>query len=148
MIETHIEGHTASIVVNNQMVVIQVQVGKNNIEDVMLDGRTNVNIIINNFITNLGLPKPRPIPYHLRMVGWSMNTPLIIIINLKIHIHGIPYVATFTVLQNNAVDFNYYMLLRRPWSKMQKLHMTRATMSLLFKVMEQSQQYQLTRNWE
>ncbi len=69
MIETHIEVHTATIEVDNQMVVIQIQVRKNNIEDVLLDGGANVNIIINNFITNLGLPKPRPTPYHLRMVG-------------------------------------------------------------------------------
>jgi hypothetical protein len=31
--------------------------------------------------------------------------------------HGIPYVATFTILQNNVVDYNYYMLLGRPWFK-------------------------------
>jgi hypothetical protein len=44
-----------------------------------------------------------------------MTRPLIIIRNLKIQIHGIPYVATFIVLQNNVVDFNYSMLLGRPW---------------------------------
>jgi hypothetical protein len=46
-----------------------------------------------------------------------MTRPLTIIINLKIHIHGKPYVATFTIVQNNVVDYNYYMLLRRPWFK-------------------------------
>jgi len=49
------------------MAIIQVQVGKNIVEDVLLDGGTNVNIITENFITKLGLPKPRPAPYHLRM---------------------------------------------------------------------------------
>jgi hypothetical protein len=44
-----------------------------------------------------------------------MTRPLGIIINLKIHIHGIPYVATFIVLQNNVVDSSYFMLLGRPW---------------------------------
>jgi hypothetical protein len=38
------------------MVVIQVQVGKNTTEDVMLDGGTNVNIILENLITKLGYP--------------------------------------------------------------------------------------------
>jgi hypothetical protein len=42
------------------MVVIQVQVGKNIVEDFLLDGGVNVNIIIKNLITKLGLPKPRP----------------------------------------------------------------------------------------
>jgi len=44
-----------------------------------------------------------------------MTRPLGIIKNLKIHIHGIPYIATFIVLKNNAVNFNYSMLLRRLW---------------------------------
>jgi hypothetical protein len=44
-----------------------------------------------------------------------MTRPLGIIRNSKIHIHGIPYIATFIVLKNNAADFNYYMLLGRPW---------------------------------
>jgi hypothetical protein len=96
------------------MVIIQIQVEKNTIEDVMLDGGTNVNIITWNFRTKLGLPKPRPDPCHLRMVDQSITRPLGIIKNLKIHIHGIPYVATFNVLQNNVVDYNYSMLLWRP----------------------------------
>jgi hypothetical protein len=48
------------------------------------------------------------------MVDQSMTIPLGIIINLKIHKHGIPYVATFTVLQNSVVDFSYYMLVGKP----------------------------------
>jgi hypothetical protein len=36
------------------MVVIQVQVGKNVVEDVLIDGGANVNIIIENLITKLG----------------------------------------------------------------------------------------------
>ncbi len=81
----------------------------------MLDGEASVNIIIKNFKTKLGLPKLRLAPYHLKMGNQSMTKPLGIIRNLKIHIHGIPYVATFIVLQNNVVDSNYYMLLGRPW---------------------------------
>ncbi len=47
------------------------------------------------------------------MAYQSMTKPLRIIRNLKIHIHGIPYVATFIVLQNNVVDYSYSMLLGR-----------------------------------
>ncbi len=36
---------------------------------------------------------------------------------LKIHIHGIPYIATFTHLKSSVVDFNYFMLLGRPCLK-------------------------------
>jgi hypothetical protein len=44
-----------------------------------------------------------------------MTRPLRIIQILKIYIHGISYVTTFTILKNNVVDFNYSMLLGRPW---------------------------------
>jgi hypothetical protein len=46
-----------------------------------------------------------------------MTRPLGIIRNLKIHIHGIPYIATFIILKNSVADFSYYMLPRRPWLK-------------------------------
>jgi hypothetical protein len=77
-----------------------------------------------------------------------MIRPLGIIRNLKIHIHGIPYITTFIFLKDSVVDSSYYMLLGNLGLKMQRLHMTKVTMSLLFKVMEQSEQYQLTRTWE
>jgi hypothetical protein len=44
-----------------------------------------------------------------------MTRPLGIIKILKIHMHGIPYITTFIVLKNNVVDFNYFMLIGRPW---------------------------------
>jgi len=34
---------------------------------------------------------------------------------LKIYVHSIPYITTFTILQNNVVDSSYSMLLGRPW---------------------------------
>jgi hypothetical protein len=51
------------------MVVIQVQVVKKIVEDVLIDGGASVNIITKNLITKLCLPKPRPVPYHLRMAN-------------------------------------------------------------------------------
>jgi hypothetical protein len=35
--------------------------------------------------------------------------------DLKIYVHGIPYITMFTVLQNNVVDSSYSMLLGKPW---------------------------------
>jgi hypothetical protein len=76
MIETHFEVHITTIKADYQIVVIQVQVGKNIVEDFLLDGGANVNIIIENLITKLSLPKPRPTPYHLKMANQSMTKPL------------------------------------------------------------------------
>jgi hypothetical protein len=98
VVETHIEINTTVLEVDNQMVIIQVQVWKTIVEDVVIDGGASVNIIIINLKTKLGLPKPRPTPYHLKMVNQNMTRPLGIIKKLKIHIHGIPYIATFIVL--------------------------------------------------
>ncbi len=35
--------------------------------------------------------------------------------DLKIHVHGIPYITMFIVLQNSVIDFSYSMLLGKPW---------------------------------
>jgi hypothetical protein len=115
MVETHPKLNTTIIEVDNKMAIIQIQVRNNIIKDVLIDGGASVNIITKKLITKLGLPKLKPSPYHLRMVDQSMMKPLGIIRNLKIHIHGIPYITTFIVLKNNVVDSNYSMLLGRPW---------------------------------
>ncbi len=60
MIETHSKVIITFIEVDKQMAIIQIQVGKNIVEDVLLDGRASVNIIIENLITKIGLPKLRP----------------------------------------------------------------------------------------
>jgi hypothetical protein len=48
------------------MAIIQIKVGKTIVEDVLLDGGANVNIIIKNLRTKLSLPKPKPTPYHFK----------------------------------------------------------------------------------
>jgi len=65
----------------------------------------------------LGLPKPKLAPYNLRMVDQITTKPMGLIKDLKIYVHGIPYITTFIVLQNSAVDSSYSMLLGRPWLK-------------------------------
>ncbi len=114
MVETRSKVGITTIKVNNQMANIQVQVGKKIVEDVLIDGGANVNITIENLRTKFGVPKLRPTPYHLKMVDHNMAKPLGVIRNLRIHIHGIPYVATYTVLINSVVDFKYSMLLGKP----------------------------------
>jgi hypothetical protein len=49
------------------MAVIQIQIGKNTIEDVLSDGGFKVNIIIEQLRLRLGLPYPKLAPYNLRM---------------------------------------------------------------------------------
>jgi hypothetical protein len=51
------------------MAIIQVQIGNNTMEDVLLDGGSRVNVIIEQLRLKLGLPKPKPTPYNLRMAN-------------------------------------------------------------------------------
>ncbi len=54
-----------TFVIDNHMDVIQVHIRKNTIDDVLLDGRLLVNIIIKQLRIRLGLPKPKPTPYNM-----------------------------------------------------------------------------------
>ncbi len=103
--------------INNHMAVIQVQIGKNTIEDVLLDGGFGVNIITKQLRLRLGLPKPKPTPYNLKVLDQTTTKLMGLIRNLKIYVHGIPYIIMFTILHNNVVDSNYSTLLGRPWLK-------------------------------
>jgi len=78
------------------MAVLYVQVGKNFIEDVPLDGGFGVNIIIEKLKVQLGRSKSKPSPYNLRMTDQTIAKPLGLIKNLKLFVHGILYVITLT----------------------------------------------------
>jgi len=61
------------------------------------------------------LPKLKPTPYNLRMANQTTTKLVGLVKDLEIYVHGIPYISTFTTLQNSVVDFNYSMFLRMPW---------------------------------
>jgi hypothetical protein len=84
---------------------------------VLLDEGFGVNIIIERFGLRLGLPKPKPTPYNLRMADQTTTKLVGLIRDLKIYVHGILYITIFTALHNNVVDSSYSMLLGRPWLK-------------------------------
>ncbi len=82
VVKTHSKINTTSIEVDNQMVVIQIQVGRNIVENVLLDGGPSINIITKNLKTKLGLPKPRPTPYHLRMADQIISGETISLLSI------------------------------------------------------------------
>jgi hypothetical protein len=61
------------------------------------------------------MSKANPSPYNLCMVDQTIVKTLGLIKDLRILVHGIPYVVTFTVIQNNVLDSSYFMLLSYPW---------------------------------
>jgi hypothetical protein len=88
----------------------------------------------------LGLPKFKPTPYNLRMANQTTTKLVVLIRNLKIYVHGIPYITTFTILSNSVVDSSYSMLLGRPWLRDAKWHMVGGVTLLPYKGMGQSKQ--------
>jgi CO dehydrogenase/acetyl-CoA synthase delta subunit len=49
------------------------------------------------------------------MANFSFSKPLGTVPNIKITIHGMPYIITFMVMNNKLVDLTYSMLLKCPW---------------------------------
>jgi len=82
---------------------------------VLLDGGFGVNIIIKQLILRLGFPKLKPTPYNQKMTDQTTTKSVDLIKDVEIYVHGIPYITMFTILQNSMVDFNYSMLLGKPW---------------------------------
>jgi hypothetical protein len=99
------------------MAIIQVQIGKNTIEDVLPNGGSSVNIITKWLRLRLGLPKPKPAPYNMRMIDQTTTKPMGLIRDLEIYVHGICYITPFTILHNSVVNSSYSMLLGKPWLK-------------------------------
>jgi predicted phosphatase len=79
------------------------------VKDVLLDRGSSVNIIIEDLKKKLKLLVPKPTPYTLRMEDQTLTKLIRLIRDLKIHIHDILYIITFTVMKNNILDVNYSM---------------------------------------
>ncbi len=86
------------VIVDLQMVVIQVQIGKNIVEDVLLDSGFGVNIIIEELKKWLKLPILKLDPYNLEMASQIIAKHIGLIKNLKIHVHKFIYIITFIIL--------------------------------------------------
>jgi hypothetical protein len=116
-----LEVGTIVVATDNHMAVIQVQIEKNTIENVLLDGGFGVNIITKQLRLRLGLPKPKLAPYNLKMADQITTKPMGLIRDLKIYVHGNSLHSYVYYTSNHVVDFSYSMLLGRPWLKDAKM---------------------------
>jgi hypothetical protein len=87
---------TMIVAIDNHMAIIHVQIGKNIVDDVLLNGGFGVNTIVKQLILKLGLPKPKLTPYNLRMVNRTTTKSMGLICDLKIYVPNISYVIMFT----------------------------------------------------
>ena len=103
------------------MPVISISIGKNIVDDVLLDGGSGVNIITEEERRKLGLPKPSPAPFNLKMANGTIAKPTGLLRDVKIHIHGIPNIVTLTIIDCQISKSDYSMLLGRPWLRNAKV---------------------------
>jgi hypothetical protein len=80
------------------MTIVHVHVRKNLIKDVFLDGGFGINIMMKRLHVQLRLFKPKLTPYNLHMANQTIAKPLRLIKDLKIYVHDIPYIITFTII--------------------------------------------------
>ena len=111
----------ATEAIDKHMPVISICIGKCIVDDVLLDGGSRVNVITKEERRRLGLPKPSPSPFNLKMANGTIAKPTGLLRDVKIHIHGIPYIVTLTVIDCQTIKSDYSMLLGRPWLKNAKV---------------------------
>jgi hypothetical protein len=111
----------AIVGIDHQMVMIQIWVGNNFIDDVLINRGSIVNIKTKNLIVQLGLSKPNVMPYNLCTTDQIIAKPLGLIRDLKIFVHGILYIVTFIIINNKVLDYSYSMLARHAWLRDAKI---------------------------
>ena len=111
----------ATEAIDKHMPVISISIGKNIVDDVLLDGRSGVNVITEEERRKLGLPKPSPTPFNLKMANGTIAKPTGLLRDVKIHIHGIPYIVTLTIIDCQTIKSDYSMLFGRPWLRNAKV---------------------------
>ena len=111
----------ATEAIDKHMPVISICIGKNVVDDVLLDGGSRVNVITEEKRRGLGLPKPSPAPFNLKMANGTITKPTGLLRDVKIHIHGIPYIVTLTIIDCQTIKSDYSMLLSRPWLRNAKV---------------------------
>ena len=65
----------ATEAIDKHMPVISICIGKNIVDDVLLDGGFGVNVITEEERRKLGLPKPSPVPFNLKMANGTIAKP-------------------------------------------------------------------------
>ena len=111
----------ATEAMDKHMLVISICIGKNIVDDVLLDGGSGVNVITKEERRKLELPKPSLAPFNLKMANGTIAKPTGLLRDVKIHIHSIPYIVTLTVIDCQTIKSDYSMLLGRPWLRNAKV---------------------------
>jgi hypothetical protein len=88
---------------------------KETLENVLLDGRSRVNLIIEEERIRLGMQIKFPALHRLHMVDQAIVQPIGINWNVRTHINGILFFIMLMAIWNKEVHEAYNMLLDCPW---------------------------------
>ena len=111
----------ATEAIDKHMPVISISIGKNIVDDVLLDGGSGVNVITEEKRCKLGLRKPSSAPFNLKMANETIAKPTGLLQDVKIHIHGIPYIVILIVIDCQTIKSDYSMLIGRLWLRNAKI---------------------------
>jgi hypothetical protein len=98
------------------MLVLQVLFGKYGVKDMLLDGGSNVNNILESLRKKLGLKRPQLAPFVMMVDKWKVQL-IGFIRNLKIDLINYVYKISIIVLNMEHGIEAYSMLLIKPWLK-------------------------------
>ena len=94
--------------------VIHLQLGHHELTNVLVDGRSGVNVMSDHLRRHLGLPQPKTAKFILRMANDDPVTPLGILATVAITTHGVSTLASFVII-NMPNNSNFPVILGRPW---------------------------------
>lgn len=90
-------------------------------EEVLLDGGSGVNILLEMVYLSMAVQNLDPAPFQVKMADQRRLQPLGILKEQRITISGLHFKVNFVVLRMQAKEISYPMLLGRSWFKTAKV---------------------------
>ena len=88
------------------------------IPNVLVDGGSRLNILLELTIKRLGLSLTGPSPFIINMANQSLAVPLGMMKDCRNSTGGDQYVVTFNVIKMHSNKDIFFLLLGRPWLRM------------------------------
>ena len=97
---------------------IKVMVIDKVVPNVLVDGRSGLNIMPEHTLNQLGLHLTGPSPFIINMANQTLSVPLGMVKNCRIQIGGEEYIVTFHVIKMHSTKDTFSIFLGRPWLRM------------------------------
>ena len=114
-LEVCTDGEVQAPVFDEAVPVISVTLGNSNVEGVLLDGGSGVNILSEQMLAPLGITKWESAPFAVQMADQRRVQPLGLLRGLKMEVCGIKFEIAAVILRMEDISGAYPLLLGRPW---------------------------------